>query len=113
MTDPHTARIREHVCPFCGAAVDRDIDGMYDCGTAWGADEYDREPECFMAEIEALRSRPSETMVAALMNTLNDGIEHFVKYRTEAYCRGIHNALEKIRDLVQRLLPECEDNNDS
>jgi len=132
MSDPRTQRIRqtlnevgdmiesllsekpakptlEQACPFCGAPVDRDIDGQYECGTAWGSRHDDRAADCLRAELEDLRSRPHPLKVAALMTMLNNGIE-FASLRcaSDEYYAGKWNALCDARNFVKRLFGDCE-----
>lgn len=116
LCDTHHKPPMEPSCKYCGASVDRDIDGQYECGTAWGARHNDRTEDCLRAELEELRSKPS---AADRLNTLLDWIQPIhnaskqwrvssnIGVRHEYYA-GKDDALSLVRAWVVRLLNEIE-----
>jgi hypothetical protein len=105
----------EKVCPYCGASVDRDIDGQYECGTAWGSKHDDRAADCLRAELEDLRSKPiASDKISALMKMLNECIESVAgRCVSDEYYAGKWNALCGVRFFVKRLFNESEATNNS
>jgi len=100
----------EQACQFCGAPVDRDIDGMYECGTAWGAGDDDRTEDCLRTELEDLRSKPS---APAKLSNLLEWIKAFDKETYSLYgpCRAYRekqSVLARVVDKVNNMIQQCE-----
>jgi hypothetical protein len=103
----------DRACPFCGAPVDRDIDGQYECGTGFGESNENRTADCFMAEIEDLRSRP---IASTKLHELLDWLELFDKHlngilgpsQTYQQKQGV---LARVADKVNNMITVCEADN--
>jgi len=100
----------EKACKFCGAPADRDIDGMYECGTAWGAGDDDRTEDCLRTELEDLRSKPS---APAKLSNLLEWIKAFDKETYSLYgpCRAYRekqSVLARVVDKVNNMIQQCE-----
>jgi len=100
----------DRACPFCGAPVDRDIDGQYECGSAWGSRHDDRAADCLRAELEDLRSMPT---AAAKLSNLLEWIELFDRdiYSllgpSKAY-KAKHSVLKRLATKVENMITQCE-----